>query len=283
MGQRMIRDWTDSYLIDNLSAEAERLFIRLTMKADDYGRYHANPKLLKAALFPLKEEISVEDIVKWLSECAYKWEKDKLPLLTIYEYQSKKYLVINNFGQRLRAMNSKFPPPADNVLTHDSQPSAEEKRREEEEKKKRSEGNNKFTPPALSEVISYFKEEGYSESAAKKAFKYYQTANWHDAKGNPVTNWKQKMVANWFKDQDKLTSYTSGELNNDSNGYTVKKALDLCVKNKEKQKCKDLIHKYFRKVFKILPRKQVELLAGKPYTEITVGESENVVLKYYEL
>jgi hypothetical protein len=60
---------------------------------------------------------------------------------------------------------------------------------------------SKFIAPTLKEVETYFKENGYTN--AKKAFDYYEAANWHDSKGNPVKNWKQKMQGVWFKDENK--------------------------------------------------------------------------------
>lgn len=72
-----------------------------------------------------------------------------------------------------------------------------------ESKVNKSKVNNKeFTPPILKDVIDYFKEKGYSEIAAKKAFDYYESGNWHDSKGNQVKNWKQKMQGVWFKPEN---------------------------------------------------------------------------------
>lgn len=56
-----------------------------------------------------------------------------------------------------------------------------------------------FVPPTEEEVILYFKENGYSRSSAVTAFKYYNVADWKDASGKPVKNWKQKMISVWFK------------------------------------------------------------------------------------
>lgn len=76
-----------------------------------------------------------------------------------------------------------------------------------EDKRKEDKGNKKplqvFTPPILDDVISYFTENGYSKSAAQKAFDYYSAGNWKDSKGNQVKNWKQKMQGVWFKDEHK--------------------------------------------------------------------------------
>ena len=73
-------------------------------------------------------------------------------------------------------------------------------------KEKKDKKKSVFVPPILEDVVKYFKDKGYSESTAKIAFEYYQVANWVDSKGNPVKNWKQKMIAVWFKDENKIKS-----------------------------------------------------------------------------
>ena len=64
-----------------------------------------------------------------------------------------------------------------------------------------------FTPPSPDEVCQYFIEKGFSEQSAKKAFSYYDISNWKESKGNPVKNWKQKMISVWFKDENKIQAY----------------------------------------------------------------------------
>lgn len=79
------------------------------------------------------------------------------------------------------------------------------KEREDKEKIKiREDKSKKFIHPSLEEVKKYFIENGYSQSAATKAFNYYNTAQWVDSKGNKVRNWKQKMISVWFKDENKI-------------------------------------------------------------------------------
>lgn len=68
--------------------------------------------------------------------------------------------------------------------------------RNKEYKKKR------FTPPTLEEVISYFNEKKIGGDP-NKFYEYYSVANWHDSKGNPVKNWKQKALAVWDKKDEK--------------------------------------------------------------------------------
>lgn len=105
MPNRMLRDWTDSEKVHSLSAEAERFFTRLIMKADDYGRYHADTKLLRAYLFPLYAgAIKETKIQQWLNEC------EAADLIFCYEVNGKKYLEIKLFEQKLKVRRSKYPP-----------------------------------------------------------------------------------------------------------------------------------------------------------------------------
>lgn len=144
MANRILRDWTDSENIDKLSFQAEVLFTRLFMKADDYGCFHANPKLLKAALFPLKD-IREADLTRWMDEC------QKAGLIAFYDEGGKKYLFIKNFGQRLRAMKRRFPEPDSNPRSNDSSSPLETKRNETETEKETETiiriGNEKFNKP----------------------------------------------------------------------------------------------------------------------------------------
>jgi hypothetical protein len=48
-------------------------------------------------------------------------------------------------------------------------------------------------PPTLEEVKQWFIEQGSTAEQGAKAWQYYTDGNWHDAKGQPVKNWRQKM------------------------------------------------------------------------------------------
>ena len=68
---------------------------------------------------------------------------------------------------------------------------------------KKEKKENNFIFPTISEVVGYFVENGYTQVAGEKAFRFYNEANWVDSKGNKVRNWKQKMQGVWFKDENK--------------------------------------------------------------------------------
>lgn len=114
MPNRMLRDWTDSYKMNQLSVHAERFFIRLIMKADDYGCFYADTKRLKATLFPfLLDTIREADISRWITELINVTNEkgEKSGLIILYESEGKKYLQIQEFKQRLDRARAKFPLP----------------------------------------------------------------------------------------------------------------------------------------------------------------------------
>jgi len=149
MPNRMLRDWTDSYAVNELDAGGERLFTRLIMKADDYGRFHADPRLIRSACFPLKDEVRDTDISRWLAAC------QKAGLIRCYAGPlGREYLEIVGFNQRLRLKKPRFPaPPSNDGHVTDTCPPEVEDEVEVEEKRIRSVGVAVAPPaPAISDV-----------------------------------------------------------------------------------------------------------------------------------
>lgn len=109
MANRILRDWTDSEKINSLSVQAERFFVRLIMKVDDYGCFPSDTRLLKANLFPLLlDTVREADISRWIAECK------KAGLIVLYEANGKGYMQINEFRQRLDRAKHKYPLPSAN-------------------------------------------------------------------------------------------------------------------------------------------------------------------------
>lgn len=106
MPRRMIRDGIlTSYRIDRLDAAGERFYFRLMLVADDYGRFSADPRILRSSVFPLKDDVRTADITRWLAAC------DEAGLLRLYNVGGKEYLEILDFRQAIRAKESKYPHP----------------------------------------------------------------------------------------------------------------------------------------------------------------------------
>lgn len=121
MPNRIVREtWIDSPRIDQLDANAERFYLRLILKADDFGRFHGHHSLLRAGLFPLKDDVRNTDIARWIAAC------EKAGVLRCYEVDSKPYIQVNDFKQRTRLGISKFPnPPTDDGQMTVKRPSSD--------------------------------------------------------------------------------------------------------------------------------------------------------------
>lgn len=96
-----------------LSADAEVMFYRLIVRADDFGRYYASPSILASMLYPQKPP-SEDAINRRLSELV------KADLIEIYAgTDGKPYLKLKSWEthQRKRADKSKFPDPKREMRT----------------------------------------------------------------------------------------------------------------------------------------------------------------------
>ena len=68
-----------------------------------------------------------------------------------------------------------------------------------------------FKPPTLAEVNDYIMEKGIHNVSAKDFVDYYEAGDWHDAKGNKVKSWKQKLLT-WARHENgNAKTHTSNE------------------------------------------------------------------------
>ena len=88
---------------------------------------------------------------------------------------------------------------------------------------------NKFTPPTLEQIKAYAKENGLNVDC-EKFYTYFTTPDdagrtWIDSKGNPVKNWKQKLIT--WAGRDTQRTKTRNTLKNYNEEQTEVKAIDL--------------------------------------------------------
>lgn len=176
MPNRVLRDWTASEKIDKISFQAEALFTRLMMKADDYGSYHANPKLIKAFCFPLKN-LRETEISRWLQEL------ESAGIIALYDAENKPYLHIIDFGQRLRTMSSKFPQihinQLNNKIADECQQYAD-------------------NSPPETEVETEVEDEGEGEKKTTTNFKNLTKEEFHAELKNFVDDFGKEVVTKFF-------------------------------------------------------------------------------------
>ena len=101
-----------------VSAYADRTFVRIWTHMDDEGRVVDDARLLKAKLYPLHDSMTAERVEKDLCELA------QVGLLQRYEVDGKRYLQAKpkawaRWQNPRRRVQSKLPPcpPPDNVGT----------------------------------------------------------------------------------------------------------------------------------------------------------------------
>lgn len=92
----------------SVSPEAERLFWRLVVSVDDFGRFDARPKtIVGQCLTAFLGDISEEQVEGWLLEL------ERVGIVELYTVEDRPFLVLTKWGrhQRVRAKDSKFPSP----------------------------------------------------------------------------------------------------------------------------------------------------------------------------
>src|SRR5918999_6540805 len=101
MPNRMIRDSArTSRTLNALSDAAERLFWRLILAADDYGRFDADPRVILAQCFPLwVGDVSPADIGERREELI---AQDKI---RIYEHDGREYGYFPSWAEHQRIRN----------------------------------------------------------------------------------------------------------------------------------------------------------------------------------
>lgn len=143
MPTRMFRDGLlTSEKVEVLDDHAGYFFMRLMLTVDDFGRYFANPKLLIAALYPLRcSTVTEAQIQDRLNQCA------QAGLIQLYTVNNKAYLEVVNFKQRMRAKKSKFPA----MSCHDRQVSAFSQTDSDQMRSNRPSGNSTLSDNKLAD------------------------------------------------------------------------------------------------------------------------------------
>lgn len=113
MPNRYVRESAiESETVDRLSWAGEVFWRRLINRVDDFGRFTANPELLRAALFPLRlNKVSAADIGKMLLEC------EQAGLVSTWKGEDGKAYMVMHKWEMGRAKASKYPEPPTHVNT----------------------------------------------------------------------------------------------------------------------------------------------------------------------
>ena len=185
--------------LDELSWFEEVLFYRLIVNCDDYGCFDGRIPIIKNKLFPLKDELAQKTVSDGLNGLV------KAGLVHLYESEGKPYLYLTTWNrhQTVRAKRRKYPDPEETC----KQMQADDFKRNQPQANvpviqsnpiqsvsiSERESNGRKTP-SLEEIEAFAKERN-SPVDPKRFFAYYNFSGWKDGHGNPITNWKQKLIA----------------------------------------------------------------------------------------
>lgn len=93
--------------INKLSYFEECVFYRLIVNCDDYGRFDGRPAIIKARLFPLRDNVTAKSVADAIHKLSI------IGLVAPYEICGKPYLYLTgwNDSQQIRSKRSKYPDP----------------------------------------------------------------------------------------------------------------------------------------------------------------------------
>ena len=66
-----------------------------------------------------------------------------------------------------------------------------------------------FTPPTIEEWLDFCREKNLNLDKMRNAYDGYVAANWHDTKGNPIRNWKQKILMVWMQNSENYNTQSA--------------------------------------------------------------------------
>lgn len=190
-----------------LSPGAEILFYRLMVNADDFGRFFANPSIVKSRCFQVNADaFTCEQVQAWLNELS------AASLVVLYNGEDgRQYLYFKTWEkhQNTRAKSSKFPNPASTCKQMQANDSKCKQMSPYSysysysysdnvcDKKDRADApRTRFQKPSLEEVKAYCEERKNAVDPVR-FLDYYEANGWRVGK-NPMKDWKAA-VRTWEK------------------------------------------------------------------------------------
>lgn len=210
MPNRIIKE--SAFTSDKIAALSDfefRLWVGLITQADDAGRGDARPAIIKGRVFALRERTAVKDIENALLALAAHG------CVSLYTVDGKPYYEFPHWAahQRVRDAKPKYPGSEDSDISPQFAADCGEAPRvaaliqsnpiqsESNPNPKRETTRTRFIPPTLEEVTDYVRERN-SPVDPVKFYEYFSAGDWKDSKGQPVWNWKQKLLT-WEKYDEK--------------------------------------------------------------------------------
>ena len=227
MPERILRpEILTSERVNQLDWESEVFYRRLMSVVDDFGRFDARPSILRSSLYPLRlEQVREASVQRCLANC------EAARLVRLYVVNSRPYLELLDFKQRMRAARSKYPAPTgesppepDNVTQPHAaactrmQPHAPASETETETEAETEAGASPLPPPpvrksspSLETVRQWAAMDGGTHAQAEAFWNHFEAQNWLTRSGLPITNARAKLKAWLVNDHGGTAPGASGK------------------------------------------------------------------------
>jgi hypothetical protein len=196
---------------DGLPWPSQSFYIRLITLVDDYGRYLAEPVLLKNQCFPLREDIRTPQVLSMCHDLA------EVQLAVFYKVDGKVYVELTNWTERKRSPQSHYPAPSQGEILYGSRPlpsaairsepqppkseseSSSKPEPESKSESKHSPASESQSPPPCSqsadrpdwdEVLCEAQRIGLAPWKAEDWFHEMEGCGWLDYNRRPVMKWR---------------------------------------------------------------------------------------------
>lgn len=186
---------------DSLSWIAQSFYVRLLTLVDDFGRYEANPLLLRSMAFPLREDIRALQVTTLCNNLADN------QLAVFYKAYGKEYLQLTNWTEKPRSDVSRYPAFDDScelMFANVINPPRIENKCSPSSSSSSSIVNSHtsaskvFQKPTAEEVSEYAQSIDFSLDGAY-FIDYYETRGWK-IKNSSIKDWKA-CVRTWKKNK----------------------------------------------------------------------------------
>jgi hypothetical protein len=164
--------------INNLSPGAEILFYRLIVKADDFGCYYGNSKIIKGTCYPLKSDvIKDKQMLEWVNELI------KANLIFAYiADDGKQYIKLTKWEkhQQKRANKPKYPlPKSSDINCNQVNANVPENENvfENEKRETRNENTDTHTQDSHSGKVQFAENVSMTNAEYEKLVSTYGEAN----------------------------------------------------------------------------------------------------------
>jgi len=208
--------------INRLTDFQFRLWVSLLTYVDDYGRGDARPAVIKGICFPLRERLTIKDILNALNALA------GIGCIALYEVDGRPYLYFPSWSanQNIRNQKSKFPPPDDsckqlqsieincNQLQSTASKCPRNPIQSNPNPNPNPESNPKENPtrarargslPSVEDVLRFAAENGIPHFPAESFVAFYEAKGW-TINGEPIHNW-QALAKTWAaREREKQTT-----------------------------------------------------------------------------